>query len=67
MYEAKLECPEGLGGGGGHRANPFCWWGGGGGGGLMDVVCNYTIWRLHLNPLLLDGFDLSHHSSIQNS
>ena len=41
MYGAKLEFPEGWGGGGGvggHRANPFR----GGGGGGMDIFWNHT-------------------------
>ena len=36
MYEAKLEFPEGWGGGGGgYRANPFC--------GGMDIFWNHTL------------------------
>ena len=40
MYEAKLEFPEGWGGGG-HRANPFR--GGGGGGGGVDIFWDHTL------------------------
>ena len=41
MYEAYLEFPEGWGGGGGLRNNPFR-------GGSMDIFWNYTM-TLHGN------------------